>query len=567
MMRTHNCGELRLADKGRVVTLCGWVHEIRDKGHLLWIDLWDKYGITQIILSKDVVSPELMAQARTLGRAYVLRVTGKVVERSAKNPDIITGEIEVSPTTFTILSPSETPPFVIADKMKGKEGLHMQYRYLDLRRKPLQANLQLRHKIVQIIHRYFDQHGFIEIETPLLVKSTPEGARDFVVPSRLHPGEHYALPQSPQLFKQLLMVSGMDRYYQFAKCFRDEDLRTDRQPEFTQVDCELSFISREDIYTLFTDFIQHLFQTVKGISLPSFPRITYQEAIEKYGTDKPDLRWDMPFIPFTTLVKGSGFQPFEAAELIIGVKVPHGASYTRKQLDQWQSWLKEHYPNATPLIYLRALPAGYKSSVAKFYAEKAIALWGEKAKLIQGDILLLLGGQPQDVRQAMAALLRHIITTAKIAPSHPYAPLWVTDFPLLTFEQEKQAYDAVHHPFTAPVPEEIPLLKDDPTKVHAQAYDLVINGAEIGGGSIRIHQRELQNQIFQLLGLDENTIQRQFGFLLKAFRYGVPPHGGIAFGLARLCALLNEDDAIRHYIAFPKNNSGRDTMLGAPAPL
>lgn len=566
-MRTHHCGELRLKNEQSSVTLCGWVQEVRDTGHLIWIDLRDRYGITQLILSKDMVVPALMAKARTLGREYVLQVSGKVIARSAKNPHIPTGEIEVVPDSIDVLSASETPPFVVADKMAGKETLHMQYRYLDLRRKPLQENLQLRHQVVQAIHRYFDQHGFIEVETPLLVKSTPEGARDFVVPSRLHPGEHYALPQSPQLFKQLLMVSGMDRYYQIAKCFRDEDLRADRQPEFTQIDCELSFITPADIYPLFTDFIRHIFQTVKGIALPPFLHMTYQDAMEKYGTDKPDLRWDMPFVPLTDLVKGNGFVPFDNAALVIGIKLPNGATYTRKKLDQWQRWLKENYLATTPLIYVKALPEGYKSSVAKFYTDADTTQWAEKAMLAPGDMLLLLGGEIEYVREAMAALIRHIIAEEGIAPSQPYAPLWITDFPLLTFDEERQAYHAVHHPFAAPVYEDIPLLATDPGKVRAQAYDLVINGAEIGGGSIRIHQKELQNEIFQLLGLDENTIKRQFGFLLNAFRYGVPPHGGIAFGLARLCALLNNDDAIRHYIAFPKNNSGRDTMLGAPAPL
>ncbi len=569
MARTHHCGALRLTDKGKQVTLCGWVQEIRDKGHLCWIDLRDRYGITQIILEQGHTPAETLQRIHSLGREYVLQVKGTVIERSAKNPKIPTGEIEIRPDSIDCLNPAKTPPFLITDATDGKEPLRMRYRYLDLRRKPLQQNLLLRHQATQAIRTFLNGKQFIEIETPILTKSTPEGARDFIVPSRLQKGNYYALPQSPQLFKQLLMISGFDRYYQIARCFRDEDLRADRQPEFTQIDCELSFVEQEQIQAIFEQMIRYLFAEIKGEKLPPFPTMDYWEAMEKYGTDRPDLRWEMPFVTLSNLVKSKPNPLFQHLPLIIAIKVTQGATKTRKQLDQLSTFIKENHPTVKGPVYLRYLADGsYKSSVDKYYTTTDFASWSKAAKAVPGDLLLLLGGEVQAVRTALAALRKEVIQQDKIPPNSDYAPLWVVNFPLLGWDEEHGRYVAEHHPFTAPHPADVPLLDTTaPQNVRSQAYDLVINGVEIGGGSIRIHTQALQEKIFNLLGFTKEQAQRQFGFFLDALAYGTPPHGGIALGLDRLCQMLGGGDSIREYIAFPKNNHGRDTMLEAPAPL
>ena len=568
MLRTHTCGELRLGQVGVTVTLCGWVQRVRNKGGLLWLDLRDRYGITQLIFEEGVTAPALLQQARELGREYVVRAQGRVIARSAKNPRLPTGDIEVQVQTLELLNAAQTPPFLVEVETDGGEELRMQHRYLDLRRPPLQNNLMLRHQVMQQTRAYLNQQQFLEIETPMLIKSTPEGARDFVVPSRMHPGQFYALPQSPQTFKQLLMVAGGDRYYQLARCFRDEDLRADRQPEFTQIDCELSFVTQEDILAIFEGFVQYLFQHIKNVELSHFPRMSYTKAMQLYGTDKPDLRFGMPFVALTHLVQEPGFRVFDEAALVVGICAQGCAGYTRKELDQLTDFVRQPQVGANGLVYVKYNPDGsLKSSVDKFFGQAQLAVWAEALQAQPGDLLLVLAGEPQATRQALAALRLRMGDELGLRDKTHFAPLWVVDFPLLAWDPATQRYHARHHPFTAPQPADMPLLEKQPEAVHAQAYDLVINGVEIGGGSIRICNRTVQEKLLRILGFSPKEAMQQFGFLLEALAYGAPPHGGIALGFDRLCALLGGDESIRSFIAFPKNNAGRDVMLQAPAPI
>lgn len=568
MLRSHTCGELRLTDASKLVTLSGWVQTVRDKGGVLWIDLRDRYGITQIILEEGVTSPELFTMARTLGREFVVQATGEVVERNSKNPNIPTGDVELRPTALTVLNPAKVPPFKIEDVTDGGDDLRMKYRYLDLRRTPVRRNLELRHRVAQETRRYMDGQDFIEVETPVLIKSTPEGARDFVVPSRMNPGEFYALPQSPQTFKQLLMVSGFDRYFQIVKCFRDEDLRADRQPEFTQIDCEMSFVEQEDILVMFEGLVRHLFKAVKGIDLAEVPRMTYADAMRLYGSDKPDIRFGMEFVELTDLAKGKGFPVFDAAELVVGINVTGAADYTRKQLDELTEWLKRPQIGAKGLIYARVNPDGsVKSSVDKFYSPDDLAAWAAKLGSQPGDLILVLSGEADKTRKQLSELRLEMGTRMGLRKPDDYKVLWVLDFPLLEYGEEEQRWFAMHHPFTSPKPEDIALLDTNPGAVRANAYDMVINGTEVGGGSIRIFNKELQARMFSLLGFSDEEAKAQFGFLMDAFEFGAPPHGGIAFGFDRLCSLFGGADSIRDFIAFPKNNSGRDIMIDSPSPI
>ncbi|MEL6358335.1 MAG: aspartate--tRNA ligase [Bacteroidota bacterium] len=568
MTRTHTCGELRLDNVDTEVTLCGWVQRVRNKGGLLWLDLRDRYGITQLIFEEGTTDAALLEKARSLGREYVVQVQGNVVARSAKNPQMPTGDIEVQIKALEVLNTAQTPPFLIETETDGGEELRMQYRYLDLRRAPLQKNLILRHQLMQQIRSYLNEQQFLEMETPMLIKSTPEGARDFVVPSRLQPGQFYALPQSPQTLKQLLMVAGFDRYYQFVRCFRDEDLRADRQPEFTQLDCELSFVTQEDILPIFEGLMRHLFQHMKGIELAEFPRMTYAEAMRLYGSDKPDLRFGMPFGELTHLAQQQGFSVFDEAQLVVGICASGCAGYTRKQLDALTEFVKQPQVGARGLVYVKYNADGsFKSSVDKFFGPDRLSAWAEVLQAQPGDLMLILAGEPPATRQALSALRLKMGDELGLRDLAQFAPLWVVDFPLLEWEEEGQRYHACHHPFTAPQPADIPLLDQAPEKVRAQAYDLVINGVEIGGGSVRICQRAMQEKLLQLLGFTPGEATRQFGFLLEALSYGAPPHGGIALGFDRLCAMLGGDESIRSFIAFPKNNAGRDVMLQAPAPI
>jgi aspartyl-tRNA synthetase len=566
--RSHTCGELRIADTGKQVTLSGWVQRMRDKGSLIWIDLRDRYGITQIILEEGISEPSLMQQARSLGREYVVRVQGIVKERSSKNPQLPTGDIEVLPTTLQVLNASKTPPFTIDDKTDGGDELRMKYRYLDLRRNPLRQNLELRHRLAFETRRYMDSQGFLEIETPYLIKSTPEGARDFVVPSRLNAGEFYALPQSPQTFKQILMVAGFDRYFQIVRCFRDEDLRADRQPEFTQIDCEMAFVTQEDVLNTFEGLIRHLFREVKGFDPGPFERMDYATAIKNYGSDKPDLRFGMPFIELNSLAKNNGFPVFDQADLVVGINAQGCSEYSRKQLDEITEFVKKPQIGAKGLIYVKYNTNGsLKSSVDKFFTEQQLRTWAEAFGAKPGDLMLILSGERNKVRKQLNELRLEMGNRLGLRNPDQYKPLWVTDFPLLEWDETNARFFAMHHPFTSPKPEDIHLLDSKPDQVRANAYDLVINGVEIGGGSIRIHDRTLQNQMFSLLGFSAEEALNQFGFLLNAFEYGAPPHGGIAFGFDRLTALMSGQDSIRDFIAFPKNNSGRDTMIDAPSPI
>ena len=568
MTRTHTCGVLRLEDVGLAVTLCGWVQRVRDKGSLLWLDLRDRYGITQLIFEEGVTSPMLLQQARELGREYVVRVQGVVIARSAPNPQMPTGDIEVQVKALELLNAAKTPPFLVETETDGGEELRMQYRYLDLRRAPLQHNLTLRHQVMQQTRAYLNQQQFLEMETPMLIKSTPEGARDFVVPSRMHPGQFYALPQSPQTFKQLLMVAGFDRYYQLVRCFRDEDLRADRQPEFTQIDCELSFVTQEDIMVIFEGLVKYLFQHIKSIELPPFPRMSYAQAMQQYGTDKPDLRFGMPFVELTHLAQKQGFRVFDEATLVVGICAQGCAGYTRKQLDQLTDFVKQPQVGANGLVYVKYNPDGsFKSSVDKFFSQAQLATWAKALQAQPGDLLLVLAGELQHTRQALATLRLKMGDLLGLRNKTQFAPLWVVDFPLLEWNVDTQRYHARHHPFTTPQPGDMPLLAKQPEAVHAQAYDLVVNGVEIGGGSIRICSRVVQEKLLHILGFSAEEAVQQFGFLLEALEYGAPPHGGIALGLDRLCALLGGDESIRSFIAFPKNNAGRDVMLQAPAPI
>ena len=573
MFRTATCGELRLADANRTVTLAGWVQKVRNLGAMVFIDLRDRYGITQITVDEHA-SAELKATAEGLGREYVIQVTGKVTERSAKNTKIPTGEIEIVAAEINILNTSEVPPFTIEENSDGGDDLRMKYRYLDLRRPPLQRAMMLRHRLAQEIRKYLDAQGFMEIETPYMIKSTPEGARDFVVPSRMNPGEFYALPQSPQTFKQLLMVSGYDRYFQIVRCFRDEDLRADRQPEFTQVDCEMAFVEREDVLGVFEGMMRTMFEKTLGVTFgdEKLPRMSWHEAMETYGSDKPDIRFGMKFNNMTELVKGHDFVVFDSAEYVGGICVPGCASYTRKQLDGLTEFVKRPQVGAKGLVYVRRdADGGYKSSVDKFYSADDLAAWGEATGMQPGDLLLILAGPKKQTLAALCALRLEMGDRLGLRPHDTFAPLWVVDFPLLEWDDETQRYYAMHHPFTSPKTEDMEKFFSGDLKalgdVRAEAYDFVVNGVEVGGGSIRIHDGRVQSRMFEVLGFTPEEAQAQFGFLLGAFKYGAPPHGGIAFGFDRLCSLFGGSDSIRDYIAFPKNNSGRDMMIDAPSPL
>jgi aspartyl-tRNA synthetase len=567
MLRTTTCGALTMTNIGESVTLCGWVQKSRDLGGMTFIDIRDRYGITQLVFNMDD-NIALCETARGLGREFVIQATGVVVERSNKNLKLPTGEIEIKITGLEILNASKIPPFLIEDDTDGGDDLRMRYRYLDLRRTPVRNNMILRHKMAQAVRRYLDGLDFIEVETPVLIKSTPEGARDFVVPSRMNAGEFYALPQSPQTFKQLLMVSGFDRYFQIVKCFRDEDLRADRQPEFTQIDCEMSFIEQEDILNTFEGLIRTLFKDIKGIDLPEVPRMQYADAMRFYGSDKPDTRFNMQFVELNDLVKGHNFPVFEAAELVIGINAKGAAHYTRKQLDELTDFIKRPQIGATGLIYYRHNEDGsIKSSVDKFYNEEELKRWSEALQSEPGDLILIMAGGKDKVRKQLSELRLEMGTRLGLRDKNTFSALWVLDFPLLEWDEESGRFHAMHHPFTSPKPEDIALLDTDPAEVRANAYDMVVNGTEIGGGSIRIHDRTLQALMFKHLGFSTEEAQKQFGFLMDAFEFGAPPHGGIAFGFDRLCSIFAGLDSIRDVIAFPKNNSGRDVMIDSPSTI
>ena len=566
MYRSHNCGELRINDLNKEVKLSGWVQKVRDKGFIMWVDLRDRYGVTQLIFDQERTPSNVIDLAKTLGREFVINITGSVIERNSKNDLMSTGDIEVLVSELKILNSSITPPFTIEDESDGGEELRMKYRYLDIRREPVKNNLILRHKITQQVRTYLSDNSFIEVETPYLIKSTPEGARDFVVPSRMNPGEFYALPQSPQTFKQLLMVAGMDKYFQIVKCFRDEDLRADRQPEFTQIDCEMAFVSQEDILNTFEDLVKHLFQKVKNIKLDKFPVMTYDDAVQKYGTDKPDLRYDMKFVELNDVAKNREFNVFNNSELVVGFLIEGGNSFTRKDIDKYTDWVKRPQIGAGGLAYLRIQEDGtYKSSVDKFYDQSDLENWANKAGAKQGDILFILSGDKDKVRTQLGALRVYVADNLGLKNPEEFKPLWVVDFPLLEWDEETGAFHAMHHPFTSPKPEQIDLIDSDPAAVRADAYDLVLNGNEIGGGSIRIHDKKIQQRMFDCLGFTKEEAEKQFGFLMNAFEYGAPPHGGIAFGLDRLVAIMGGNEIIRDFIAFPKNNSGRDVMIDSPS--
>ena len=568
MLRTTNCGALTLAQLGEEVTLAGWVQKTRDKGFMLWVDLRDRYGITQIIFDEERSPKQVMKQAQGLGREFVIQVTGTVIERESKNPKLPTGEIEILAQSLIILNQAKTPPFTIENETDGGEELRMQYRYLDIRRTPVRENLVFRSEVSLAIRNYLSAHDFIDVETPYLIKSTPEGARDFVVPSRMNEGQFYALPQSPQTFKQLLMVGGMDKYFQIVKCFRDEDLRADRQPEFTQIDCEMTFVEQEDILQQFEGLLQHLLKEIKGVETGTFPRMTYAEAMAKYGNDKPDIRFGMEFTELNTLAKNKGFNVFDQQELIVGIAVPGAASYTRKQIDKLIDWVKRPQIGANGLVWVKCNEDGsYKSSVDKFYTPEDLAEWAKASGAKAGDLILVMAGDTHKTRTQLSALRMELAEQLGLRKADEFAPLWVVDFPLLEWDEDSERYHAMHHPFTAPKPEHIDLLDTDPAAINANAYDLVLNGNEIGGGSIRIHDKATQEKMFSLLGFTNEEAQAQFGFLMEAFQYGAPPHGGIALGLDRLVALLGGQETIRDFIAFPKNNSGRDLMIDAPSPI
>lgn len=567
MLRTVTCGALNLNNLGESVTLCGWVQKSRDLGGMTFIDIRDRYGITQLVFNMDD-NRELCEAARLLGREFVIKAIGTVVERSNKNPKMATGDVEIKISALEILNAAKLPPFMIDDETDGGDELRMKYRYLDLRRNPVRNNLVLRHKMAQSVRRYLDALDFIEVETPVLIKSTPEGARDFVVPSRMNEGEFYALPQSPQTFKQLLMVSGFDRYFQIVKCFRDEDLRADRQPEFTQIDCEMSFIEQEDILNTFEGLIRTLFKEVRNYDLPEVPRMQYADAMRLYGSDKPDTRFAMQFVELNHLVKGKGFPVFDNAELVVGINAKGAASYTRKQLDELTDFIKRPQIGATGLIYARHNDDGtIKSSVDKFFNEEDLKQWSEAFGTEKGDLLLILAGATDKVRKQLNELRLEMGNRLGLRDKNTFSALWVLDFPLLEWDEETARYHAMHHPFTSPKPEDIALLDTDPKNVRANAYDMVINGTEVGGGSIRIHDRALQALMFKHLGFSAEEAQKQFGFLMDAFEFGAPPHGGIAFGFDRLTSIFAGLDSIRDVIAFPKNNSGRDVMIDSPSTI
>ena len=568
MYRTHDCGALSLEQLNQTVTLTGWVQKSRNKGFIVWIDLRDRYGITQLVFDEERTPKEVFETAQSLGREFVIQVKGTVIERESKNPNIDTGTIEVLVEELSVLNTAKTPPFTIEDQTDGGEELRMQYRYLDLRRAPVKENLLFRHQVSMAVRNYLSKAGFIDVETPYLIKSTPEGARDFVVPSRMNEGQFYALPQSPQTFKQLLMVGGLDKYFQIVKCFRDEDLRADRQPEFTQIDCEMTFVDQEAILSQFEGLTRHLLKEIKGIEVANFPRMSYEEAIKTYGNDKPDIRFGMKFKELNTLAQGKGFGVFDSQELVVGIAVPGAAEMSRKEIDALIDWVKRPQIGAKGLVYVKCNDNGsFKSSVDKFFTHDDLAAWAKHSKAQAGDLILILSGEVKATRTQLSALRMELAERLGLRNPKEFAPLWVTDFPLLEWDEESERYHAMHHPFTAPKPEHLELLKTDPGAVKANAYDLVLNGNEIGGGSIRIHDQQLQSQMFDLLGFRKEEAQAQFGFLMDAFQYGAPPHGGIAFGLDRLVAILGGEETIRDFIAFPKNNAGRDVMIDAPAPI
>ena len=568
MYRTHNCGELRLKNLDQQVTLSGWVQKSRNKGFMLWIDLRDRFGVSQLIFDEHRSSKDLFEKAKTLGREFVIQVKGSVIERTSKNPNIATGEIEILVSELTVLNESLTPPFTIEDKTDGGEELRMKYRYLDIRRNSIKEKLIFRHKVSSEIRNYLTALDFIDVETPYLIKSTPEGARDFVVPSRMNQGEFYALPQSPQTFKQLLMVGGIDKYFQIVKCFRDEDLRADRQPEFTQIDCEMSFVNQEDILNTFEGLVRHLLSSIKNINVDDFPRMTYDQAMSKYGCDKPDIRFGMELGNLNEVSMHKEFNVFNSSELVVGIAVPNGNTFTRKQIDNYTNWIKRPQIGAKGLVYVRCNDDGsFKSSVDKFYDQEDLGKWANITGAVKGDLIFILSGEVSQVRAQISALRLEVAENLDLRKSDEFAPLWVTDFPLLEWDAESQKYHAMHHPFTSPKLDQLDLLEKSPEKVKANAYDLVLNGNEIGGGSIRIHDKKIQALMFKHLGFSEAQAKEQFGFLMNAFEYGAPPHGGIALGLDRLVAILHGEESIKDYIAFPKNNSGKDVMIDAPSKL
>ncbi|MDG2497978.1 MAG: aspartate--tRNA ligase [Flavobacteriaceae bacterium] len=568
MYRSHHCGQLRISNINEEVTLSGWVQKSRDKGFVIWVDLRDRHGITQLIFDADRTPEAMVSMAKSLGREFVIQVTGTVIERSSKNPNLETGDIEILVSKLTVLNEAIVPPFTIEDQTDGGEELRMKYRYLDIRRNPVKNNLIFRHKVTQEVRSFLSSQDFIEVETPYLIKSTPEGARDFVVPSRMNEGQFYALPQSPQTFKQLLMVGGMDKYFQIVKCFRDEDLRADRQPEFTQIDCEMAFVEQEDILNIFEGLTRHLIKSIHGKDLNSFPRMTYDDALKTYGNDKPDIRFEMKFGELNAVTQHKDFGVFNSAELVVGIAVPGGNNFTRKEIDGIINWLKRPQIGALGMIYSRCNEDGsYKSSVDKFYDQDDLAKWAEITGASPGDLVCVLSGNTDTVRTQLSALRMELAERLGLRNPKEFAPLWVTDFPLLEWDEDSKRYHAMHHPFTAPKPDQIKLLDSDPGAVKANAYDLVLNGNEIGGGSIRIHDKATQALMFDHLGFTPEEAKEQFGFLMNAFEYGAPPHGGLAFGLDRLVAILGGQETIRDFIAFPKNNSGRDVMIDAPSAI
>lgn len=568
MYRTNNCGELRSKDINTEVILSGWVHKTRDKGFMIWVDLRDRYGVTQLIFDEKRSSKDLFEKAKSLGREYVIQIKGSVISRASQNPNIQTGQIEILVTDLTVLNESLTPPFTIEDETDGGEELRMKFRYIDIRRNHIKNKLIFRHKVSSEIRTYLTKLDFIDVETPYLIKSTPEGARDFIVPSRMNQGEFYALPQSPQTFKQLLMVGGIDKYFQIVKCFRDEDLRADRQPEFTQIDCEMSFVNQEEILNTFEGLIKHLLKEIKNFSIDKFPRMTYEQAMSKYGCDKPDIRFGMELSNLNDISKHKDFNVFNSSELVLGIAVPNGNDLTRKQIDGYTNWVKRPQIGAKGLIYVRCNEDGtFKSSVDKFFDQNDLNKWAEKTNANKNDLIMILSGEKSEVRAQMSALRLEIAENLGLRNPNEFAPLWITDFPLLEYDDESKQFHAMHHPFTSPKPDQLDLLESSPEKVKANAYDLVLNGNEIGGGSIRIHDKKVQEKMFNLLGFSEKEAKDQFGFLMNAFEYGAPPHGGIALGFDRLVAILDGHESIKEYIAFPKNNSGKDVMINAPSKI
>lgn len=568
MYRTHNCGELRSKDINTEVILSGWVHKTRNKGFMIWVDLRDRYGVTQLIFDEKRSSKDLFEKAKSLGREYVIQIKGSVISRASQNPNIQTGQIEILVTDLTVLNESLTPPFTIEDETDGGEELRMKFRYIDIRRNHIKNKLIFRHKVSSEIRTYLTKLDFIDVETPYLIKSTPEGARDFIVPSRMNQGEFYALPQSPQTFKQLLMVGGIDKYFQIVKCFRDEDLRADRQPEFTQIDCEMSFVNQEEILNTFEGLIKHLLKEIKNYSIDKFPRMTYEQAMSKYGCDKPDIRFGMELSNLNDISKHKDFNVFNSSELVLGIAVPNGNDLTRKQIDGYTNWVKRPQIGAKGLIYVRCNEDGtFKSSVDKFFDQNDLNKWAEKTNANKNDLIMILSGEKSEVRAQMSALRLEIAENLGLRNPNEFAPLWITDFPLLEYDDESKQFHAMHHPFTSPKPDQLDLLESSPEKVKANAYDLVLNGNEIGGGSIRIHDKKVQEKMFNLLGFSEKEAKDQFGFLMNAFEYGAPPHGGIALGFDRLVAILDGHESIKEYIAFPKNNSGKDVMINAPSKI